>query len=144
MAQLNNGRIVAGGLAAGVVMNVIDFLVNGLWLGARWQQQTEMLNAGLAAKSAAMGMAGWIVYDLLMGLAVVWLYASIRRRFGPGPRTAMLAGFAAWFISHLAFASYWFGGMFTWRLVAASSAGGFWAALAGAYVGGMLYKEAEA
>jgi hypothetical protein len=144
MASMNTGRIVTGGLAAGLVMNVIDFLVNGVWLGARWQRQTEILNAQLAASPPATSMAGWVAYDFLMGIATVWLYAAIRPRLGPGPRTALCAGFFAWLVSHLAFASYWFGGMFTWRLVAASSAGGLVAALAGAYLGGMLYKEAEA
>jgi len=141
MAGMNTGRIIGGGLAAGVVMNVIDFLVNVVWLGSRWNAQTEMLHPGLAATVETRSMAGWIVYDLLIGLATVWLYAGIRPRFGPGPRTAVIAGLASWAISHVSFASYWFSGFYTWRLVAASTAGGLVACLLGAYVGGMIYKE---
>jgi hypothetical protein len=144
MAQMNTGRIVGGGLVAGLVMFVIDFLTNGLWLAKRWERQSEMLNPGLMEKAGSLSMIGWTAYDFLMGIATVWLYAAIRPRLGPGPRTALVAGFAAWLISHLAFASYWFNALYTWRLVAASSAGGLVAALAGAYVGGMLYKEADA
>jgi hypothetical protein len=31
VAKINWGRVVVGGLVAGVVLNVFDFLVNGLW-----------------------------------------------------------------------------------------------------------------
>lgn len=29
----------------------------------------------------------------------IWLYAAIRPRYGPGPRTAIIAGFAMWLIT---------------------------------------------
>ncbi len=141
MAQMSTGRIVGAGLAAGFVMNVVDFLANGVWLGARWAAQGEMLQPGLADKAGAMATVGWVVVDFLAGITVVWLYAAIRPRFGPGPRTAMIAGFALWLVTRLIMASYVFNALFTWKLVAASSAGSLVAALAGAYVGGMLYKE---
>jgi len=32
---------------------------------------------------------------------LVWLYAAIRPRFGPGPATAAKAGVAAWFVGSL-------------------------------------------
>jgi len=35
MAQLNSSRVVVGGLAAGLVMNIIDATTNGFLLGAR-------------------------------------------------------------------------------------------------------------
>ena len=39
-----------------------------------------------------------------MGLLLVWLYAAIRPRFGPGPRTATYAALVVWvcgFIFHI-------------------------------------------
>jgi hypothetical protein len=33
---------------------------------------------------------------VILGCLAVWLYAAIRPRFGPGARTAMIAGIAAW------------------------------------------------
>jgi len=72
---------------------------------------------------------------------LVWLYASIRPRYGPGPKTAVVAGLALWLITHLAFAAWWFTGLFSFGLVAASAAGGLVAAVAGALAGGALYKE---
>jgi hypothetical protein len=144
MAQMNTGRIVTGGLAAGLVMNVIDFLANGLWLGPRWTAQMQLFHPNLAQRSDTGSMIGWIVVDFLAGISVVWLYAAIRPRLGPGPKTALCAGFALWFITRLTFASYVFNGFFTWRLITVSSICSLVAALAGAYLGGWLYKEEAA
>ena len=41
--------------------------------------------------------AFWIVIELVVGIWTMWLYAAIRPRYGPGPKTAALAGFAVWF-----------------------------------------------
>jgi hypothetical protein len=143
MARINTARVVMGGLAAGVVMNVLDFVFNVLLLGPRFERQTEMLNPALTGY-AGRAMAGFITLDFLLGLTLVWLYAAIRPRFGPGPRTAIIAGLTQWVILVGAFTSYWFQGMYTWRLVAAAHACGLVVTLVGACVGGMLYKEAEA
>ena len=36
--------------------------------------------------------APWIVIDFLFGILIVWTYAAMRPRFGPGPKTALIAG----------------------------------------------------
>lgn len=139
---MNLGRIVTGGLLAGLVMNLVDFVANGLLLAARWTAETNALAPGLAERYATLSMAGWITFDFLLGLGTAWLYAAIRPRFGAGMGTAMTAGFYAWFLTHIAFACLWFSGFYTAGLVAASSVGGLLAALLGALVAGALYQEA--
>jgi hypothetical protein len=141
MAGINVGRVIGGGLLAGVVMNVVDGLTNGAILEARWAEETKRL--GIDMSSAGSGsLAGWITFDFLCGIVLVWLYASIRPRYGPGPMTAVIAGLALWLITHLAFAAWWFTGLYSFGLVAASTVGGLLAAVAGALAGGALYKEA--
>jgi hypothetical protein len=49
---------------------------------------------------------------------------------------------ALWLITHLAFSAWVFTGLYSFGLVAASSAGGLIAAVAGGLAGGALYKEA--
>ena len=137
---MNLNRVVLGGLAGGLVMNVIDALTNGVLLGERWRQETEALNPGLLAKASG-GTVGWVIVDFLMGILIVWVYAGVRPRFGPGPRTAAMAALVVWFASHLAYASYAFQGLFSWGTIIASSLGGLLAALAGGYVGARLYRE---
>ena len=140
MPQLNSSRVIVGGLAAGLVMNVIDATTNGFLLGARWKAETEALNPGLLAK-AASGTLGWVVVDFILGILTVWVYAAARPRLGPGPRTALTAAFVTWLAAHVAYASYAFMGYYSWSLVGASSVGGLVAALAGGYVGARLYTE---
>jgi hypothetical protein len=87
-------------------------------------------------------MIGWITTDFLLGLVVVWLYAAMRPRFGPGPRTAMVAAAAVWFVTHAYFASYIFLGFFSTGLIGQASFIGLVALFAGAWAGGKVYAEA--
>jgi hypothetical protein len=121
-------------------MNIIDATTNGFLLGARWKAETEALNPGLLAK-ADSGTLGWVVVDFILGILTVWVYAAIRPRFGPGPRTALSAAFVVWLAAHVAYASYAFMGYYSWSIIVASSVGGLVAALAGGYVGARLYQE---
>ena len=41
-----------------------------------------------------------------MGIGLIWLYAAIRPRYGPGPRTAAIAGFVMWLITSTRDASW--------------------------------------
>ena len=70
MPQLNASRVVVGGLAAGLVMNIIDATTNGFLLGARWKAETDALNPGLLAK-AASGTMGWVIVDFILGILTV-------------------------------------------------------------------------
>lgn len=139
---INTGRVIGGGLLAGAVMNFVDFLVNGVWLAERWMDEATALNARLAAPEAATpSMIGWIVTDFLFGIFIVWSYAAMRPRFGPGAGTAVKAALLVWAISHVAYGSFAFLGMYSLNLIAMVSIGGLVAALAGGYAGCSIYKE---
>jgi hypothetical protein len=141
MSQVNASRVIVGGLAAGLVMNVIDALTNGFLLGEHWRVETDALNPGLIGKVGASGTLSWVIVDFIIGILTVWVYAAIRPRLGPGPRTAITAALVIWLAMHLAYASYAFMGYYSWSLIVASSIGGLVAAIAGAYVGARLYTE---
>ena len=142
MSSINYARVILGGLVAGLIMNVIDGVTNGVLLADKWAAQTNMLNPGLIAKTATTSMIGWIVLDFVLGVLIVWLYAAIRPRYGAGPGTAMRAGVMGWLMTHAVFTSYVFNGLYSWKLSAAASAAALIGAVAGAYAGGALYKEA--
>ncbi|HEX4599953.1 MAG TPA: hypothetical protein VH116_01070 [Gemmatimonadales bacterium] len=93
MGKINWGGVVLGGLVAGVVLNVIDFLVYGVWLAQDLAAAMQALGKPPVGGSA-IGL--FVVLDFLYGVGLVWLYAAIRPRFGPGPKTAVLAGLALW------------------------------------------------
>lgn len=139
---INIGRVLGGGLLAGAVMNFVDFLVNGVWLNQRWLDEATALNARLVdPATASTSMIGWIVTDFLFGILIVWTYAAIRPRFGPGAGTAVKAALLVWAVSHIAYASFVFLNMYSAGLIALVSAGGLVAALAGGYAGCSIYRE---
>jgi len=141
MPGINVGRVIGGGLLAGVVINVVDGLTNGGILNSRWAEQTKRLGIDMSGATQSQSLAGWMTFGLLCGLVLVWLYASIRPRYGPGPRTAVIAALTVWFITRLAFSAWWFSGLYSFGLVAASAVGGLVAAVVGGLAGCALYKE---
>jgi hypothetical protein len=145
VARINTGRVVAGGLLAGLIMNIVDAFTNGFVAGSRWEAEGRALNAALMQRPglAASSTGGWIVVDFLLGILMVWLYAAMRPRFAPGVRTALVAAIVVWLATHLYFASYAFSGLYSWGLVAISSAGGLVGMLIGAYFGCRVYREAD-
>jgi hypothetical protein len=140
MAGINVGRVIAGGLVAGLVMNVVDGVTNGMILAPQWEAETKRLGIDMSQQSQAL--AGWLTYGFLCGIVLVWLYASIRPRYGPGAKTAVIAGLALWLITHLAFSAWAFTGLYSVGVVAASTVGGLVAGVAGGLAGCALYKEA--
>jgi hypothetical protein len=140
MSKINTGRVITGGLLAGLVMNVIDFIVNAVILAKAWADAAKARGVDMASTQAT-SVFGWIIVDFALGLLLVWLYAGIRSRYGAGPKTAILAGLAVWAIAHLVFASYAFMGMLPWSLVIGATIGGFIAILAAGLAGCWLYRE---
>src|SRR6476659_2308920 len=92
MASINFGRVVAGGLVAGVVANALDFVTNTYILAADWAAFAPTRNLDPAALQSGPVAATWIMVDFILGVLLVWAYAAMRPRFGPGPKTAIAAG----------------------------------------------------
>lgn len=95
MGKINWGRVIAGGLLAGVVLNVFDWIVNGMLLADQWNAALSAMGKGQMGGSM---IAWFVVYDFLLGIAMVGLYAAIRPRFGAGPKTAAYAGVYVWLL----------------------------------------------
>src|SRR5438045_9701825 len=97
MGKINLQKVVFGGLIAGVVLNVIDFVVFNMILK---NQMTAMM-AALGKSPPAGGQIAWfVILDFVVGIFLVWLYAAVRPRMGAGPATAAKAGVAAWFLGN--------------------------------------------
>lgn len=137
---INWSRVLIGGIAAGIVMNMADAVTNGVLLASRWSAESTELNPRILT-AGTTSMVGWIIVDFITALFMVWLYAAIRPRYGAGAGTAIKAGLATWFLAHVWTWSYVFMNLFSAGLTGAVALGGLVGTLAGAYVGGMLYRE---
>jgi hypothetical protein len=97
MGRINVKGVIVGGLVAGLVLNVIDFLVYGMWLAP--DMAAAMQAAGRPPIDNLIPL--FVVVDFLFGIALVQLYAAIRPRFGAGPATAVKAGIYVWVLTGL-------------------------------------------
>jgi hypothetical protein len=140
MRKINLARVLLGGLLAGLVINVGELILNGMVLASEWAEFLEQL--GLDPTFSAPQLVAGAVITFIYGIVLVWIYAAIRPRFGPGPRTAVIAGLTLWVLAYVLFtASLLAGGMFSTRLMVVTIVwGAFEAPLAGV-VGAWVYLE---
>ena len=96
MGQINTGKVIVGGLLAGLIINMSSFLANAVVFASQFEEMIADL--GVEAPSGAE-MAIYVIVGFIFGILAVWLYAAIRPRFGPGPKTAMIAGAVIWFLA---------------------------------------------
>src|SRR5262245_29186070 len=92
-SAMNMGRVVAGGIAGGVAFNLWSMLFSIFVLGGRY----EILQAqGVFRKDPRIPfLPVWLLVLFLVSIGLVWLYAAVRPRLGPGPMTALKVGLVA-------------------------------------------------
>ena len=137
---MNWKRVIAGGLIAGLIINIGELLLNGVFLASEWEAFREQL--GYEGSFTMAQVTSSVIITFLFGIALIWLYAAIRPRFGPGPKTAVIAGVALWIVAYVLFgASLWTAGMFTMRLMVFSVIWGAVEAPVAALAGAWVYRE---
>ena len=98
MRKINMARVLLGGLVAGVVISISNFVLNRLWLRDAMSVEFARLRV---PEPGTNFIATVTVLTLIIGIAIVYLYASIRPRFGAGVKTAICAGLMAWLFAVL-------------------------------------------
>ena len=142
MTGINWTRVLAGGLLAGLVMNVGEAALHGGVLGSDAQQLLARYQ--LPEPASATQLVFLILMTFVLGVASVWLYAAIRPRYGAGVKTAVVAGIAVWVIAHLwsgVYLGMGFTGLIPPRLAFLPVAWGLIEAPLGTIAGAWLYKE---
>ncbi|MDX1660177.1 MAG: hypothetical protein R3326_00180 [Gemmatimonadota bacterium] len=95
MGTIDRGRVILGGLVAGVVLNIGEYVLNGVLLREKWD--AAMTELGFDTYGAAeIGIMVLLMF--VLGLVLVWTYAAVRPRFSPGPRAAVIAGLLGWLL----------------------------------------------
>jgi len=139
MNKINVGRVLLGGLVAGAILSVGEWVLNEKVLGAQMKEFMSTHKFSQPANFVPIAVARTVV----LGIVIVLGYAAIRPRFGAGPKTAIIAALFAWFGVYL-YSSVINGLLFgipmnTMLLVLAW---GLVEYIVGALVGAWLYKEA--
>jgi hypothetical protein len=140
MGKVHIGRVLLGGIVAGIVVNILGYLVDGLMLAPRWAAALKTLGR---PEFSVNQIVGFNLIGLLYGILVVGLYAVMRSHFGAGPKTAVYAGLGAWAMGILLpnASLMVVAGLFPRRLAAMTTAAAIIESVAAALAGAALYKE---
>jgi hypothetical protein len=139
MGKMNWGRIVFCGIVACVVWTVLSLLITAT-VGRDFAASVPGGSARLLHPDP--GLATYMfLFSLVMGIWAMWLYAAIRPRYGPGPRTAIIAG-VAWYVITTCVDGTWMGfGFVPMKAIFAPSAASLPALIIAALAGARLYRE---
>lgn len=94
MNNINLGRVLLGGLVAGVVLNIGEVLFNVVLFADQMKAFSDRLGV---PEPGGNFIVVAVVLTFALGILIVWLYAMIRPRYGPGPKTAVCAALIVWF-----------------------------------------------
>jgi hypothetical protein len=141
---INTSKVIVGGIIGGIVANVIDFVSSTYILGGMQTAAMTKLNPALAVKPSGTQIAGFLILDFVWIIATVWVYAAIRPRFGPGPKTAAYAGIASWVIGSTVAGFFCVLGLFGQDLFIAASVVALINAIVSTMVGARFYTEETA
>jgi hypothetical protein len=142
MGQINWSRVILGGLLAGLVINISEYILNVPVAGAEMEAQLKRLNLPPIAGSA---VACFLIVGFVIGIVTIWLYAAIRPRYGPGPKTAICAGLVVWLLAYLIPSiGYALIGFMPTGLVMLGTIWALGEMILAALAGAWLYKEAVA
>lgn len=142
MGHVNVARVLLGGVVSGVVLAVGESLLNQIILADAWgalQGAQELTRPGMWQSATLLGTL------MLYGVVLIWIYAGFRARFGPGPKTAVIAGLTMWTLLWLLLSmSLLASGMISATIAVVSIIWGIFEVPIAAVVGAWLYREDDA
>jgi hypothetical protein len=88
--RVNWARLIAGGLAAGLVINVFEYVGHRVLLDDAWTAAFHALG------KTPTGWLAFIPANFGVGILMLWFYARLRSHYGGGPMSALRSGLAIW------------------------------------------------
>ncbi len=142
MGSMNRNKVIVGGLVAGIVIAVLDYVIFTYVLGPWAAGVPGAVSAAVAATmDSKRAMVGGVVQDILVGISVVWCYAAIRPRYGAGAKTGMCAGSFVWFIYWLSASAFYLFRLASAEFLCVAGVVYLVEVLIGAYFGCKMYSE---
>jgi hypothetical protein len=91
-ARPNIQRLILGGLAAGLLINAVEYIVHGVLLDPQW-----------TAAFAALGKTpkGWTTFipsNFVVGIIGIWIYAKFLPNYGRGYKIALRSAMSIWMV----------------------------------------------
>lgn len=137
---MNYGRVILGGLVAGLVLNIGEFVLNALILHSAMVEWAKAHNLPEDPGPSFLVVAVGLTF--VLGIVMVWLYALIRPRLGPGVKTAIIAALVMWFAVYI-YCGIIYGILLVqpMNVIAIAAVFGLVEYILGAIAGAWVYKE---
>jgi hypothetical protein len=94
MNKLNVRRVLLGGIVAGLIINIGEIVLNDIILGPHIE--ADMKRMGITPPGAGFAVLA-VALTFIFGIVAILIYAMMRARLGPGPKTALLTALVLWF-----------------------------------------------
>jgi hypothetical protein len=143
MGKINVGRWILSGVIAGVIIAIVDWVLDGMILMDQWTAAMAALGKPAVGQSTTE-IIGFVVFDLVVGLIALWIYVGIRPRFGAGAMTAVYAGLAVWLLLSLSELVMQGIGLFPASLVWTMIVVGLFQVVIATVIGAYFYQEETA
>jgi hypothetical protein len=145
MTKINWARLILGGIVATVILFLTDGVLHEHLVHHDWDMLPAALGARESQKGHGVAIMYFFVFELGRGMISLLIYALMRPFYGPGPKTAVLAGLAAWLAFSVAgpaqFIPLGFYSNALWAKVAGYQ---LITSIVAALAGAALYKDAAA
>src|SRR6266487_954480 len=73
MGNINWNRVILGGLVAGVIINIFEYVLNGVVLA----KDVQAAISALGRQETVGALTKFTVWGFLVGIFAVWLYAAM-------------------------------------------------------------------
>jgi hypothetical protein len=134
------GRLLLATLAAGIVMNVLDGLVNGVLFLEEFRANAARLGLDPAAAQSPLGLVTWVTLDFVFAFVLAWTYGVLRRSEESGVATALKAAAVLYVPTTGVILGFGVLGMLTGSLLVKMALSGLVDVAAGAVVAGRVYE----
>ena len=99
MAGINIGKMVVGGIVAGLVINIGQTIIHVFLFADQSAALMESMNLAGEPTGGQIGMY-WLI-GFIIGMATIKIYVGLRPRFGAGVGTAVKAAVVAFTLAEL-------------------------------------------
>ena len=105
--SINLRRVIPGGLVAGGVIIICNILAQFVLADRVKQEMNSWIPGSVDRMSIGVGViAASLMMKFVIGIILIWVYAAIRPRFSPGPRTAAYVAIAVWILAAVFFSDF--------------------------------------
>jgi hypothetical protein len=138
MGKINVVRVILGGLVAGLIINISEYVLN-IYVVA---EESNAIMERMGLPPIGMHQIAWfLILTFVLGIVIVFLYAGLRPRFGAGAKTAVIAGVIVWLVAMMAGVADVIIGIAPPNLLVLAGAWSLVETVVASVVGAWLYQE---